>query len=37
MLAQGTALRVASEVIGHTSITITKDMHVRLNRSGAVV
>ena len=30
MLAQGTPLHVASDVLGHASITITKDVHGHL-------
>jgi hypothetical protein len=34
MLAQGTPLHVVSDVLGHTSITITKDVYGHLLDGG---
>ena len=34
MLAQGTELHVVSEVLGHTSIAITKDVYGHLQEGG---
>jgi integrase len=34
MLAQGTELHVVSEVLGHTSIAITKDVYGHLLEAG---